>query len=62
MENTMEHLEIDGAVIEYEVHGEGEPVLLSPVSVIGDGLGRPVRDDRRWQHQRMQSADLPRFC
>lgn len=42
MENIMERLEVDGAVIEYEVHGDGEPVLLIPVSVVGDGLGRPL--------------------
>jgi pimeloyl-ACP methyl ester carboxylesterase len=38
----MEHLKIDEAVIEYEVHGNGEPVLLIPPSVIIDGLGRPL--------------------
>ncbi len=42
MENVMERLEVGGAVIEYEVHGDGEPVLLIPVSVVGDGLGRPL--------------------
>lgn len=42
MENILERLEVGGAVIEYEVHGHGEPVLLSPVSVVGDGLGRPL--------------------
>jgi len=38
----MEHLQIDDAKIEYEVHGSGEPVLLIPPSVIIDGLGRPL--------------------
>src|SRR5512138_726131 len=38
----MEHLQVDGAVIEYEVHGDGQPVLLIPLSIIGDGLGRPL--------------------
>ncbi len=38
----MEHLQVDGAVIEYEVHGDGEPVLLVPLSIVGDGLGRPL--------------------
>src|SRR5690348_14257227 len=39
---TMERLEVDDAVIEYEVQGNGEPVLLIPLSVIIDGLGRPL--------------------
>ncbi len=38
----MEYLEIDSAVIEYEVQGKGEPVLLIPLSLVGDGLGRPL--------------------
>lgn len=38
----MEHLRVDDAEIEYEVEGSGEPVLLIPLSVIGDGLGRPL--------------------
>lgn len=38
----MERLEVDDAVIEYEVQGDGEPVLLIPLSVIIDGLGRPL--------------------
>ena len=42
MENIMERLEVDDAVIEYEVHGDGEPILLIPVSVVADGLGRPL--------------------
>jgi len=38
----MEHLQIDDARIEYEVHGSGEPVLLIPLSLVADGLGRPL--------------------
>ncbi len=38
----MERLEVDGALIEYEVHGNGEPVLLIPLSIIIDGLGCPL--------------------
>lgn len=38
----MERLEVDGALIEYEVHGNGEPVLLIPAAIIIDGLGRPL--------------------
>ena len=38
----MERVEVDNAEIEYEIHGDGEPVLLIPLSVIGDGLGRPL--------------------
>ncbi len=38
----MERLGIDGATIEYEVRGDGEPVLLIPVGVVADGLGRPL--------------------
>ncbi len=38
----MEQLTVDSAVIEYQVQGNGEPVLLIPVSVIADGLGRPL--------------------
>ncbi len=39
---VMERLEVNGAVIEYQVHGEGEPVLLIPPGVIIDGLYRPL--------------------
>ncbi len=46
MENIMERLEVGGAVIEYEAHGDGEPILLIPVSVVGDGLGRPLLAQR----------------
>ena len=38
----MEFLQIDSAVIEYQVQGTGEPVLLIPLSLIADGLGRPL--------------------
>lgn len=38
----MEQLQIDSAAIEYEVQGKGEPVLLIPLSLVGDGLGRPL--------------------
>lgn len=38
----MERLQVDDAVIEYEVQGTGEPVLLVPLSVIIDGLGHPL--------------------
>src|SRR5512135_1014124 len=39
----MEHLEVDDVVMEYEVHGQGEPVLLIHLSVLADGLARPLR-------------------
>ncbi len=38
----MKQLRIDGAVIGYEVHGVGEPVLLIHVSLIPDGLSHPL--------------------
>jgi pimeloyl-ACP methyl ester carboxylesterase len=38
----MQRLEVDSVVIEYQVQGNGEPVLLIPLSVIIDGLGRPL--------------------
>ena len=38
----MEKLQVDRAVIEYEVQGKGEPVLLIPLSLVADGLGRPL--------------------
>ncbi len=38
----MEQLNVDSAVIEYQVQGEGEAVLLIPPSLIIDGLGRPL--------------------
>ena len=38
----MDRLEVDGAVIEYHVQGNGPPVLLIPVGIVADGLGRPL--------------------
>src|SRR5512135_1487030 len=38
----MEHLKIDDAMIEYQVQGHGEPVLLIHPSLIADGLDRPL--------------------
>ena len=38
----MENLQVDNAVIEYEVQGKGEPLLLVPLSLLGDGLGHPL--------------------
>ncbi len=38
----MEQLKVDSAVIEYQVQGSGEPVLLIPVGIVADGLGRPL--------------------
>jgi pimeloyl-ACP methyl ester carboxylesterase len=38
----VEHLNVDNAMIEYEVHGTGEPVLLIHVGILADGLGRPL--------------------
>ncbi len=38
----MEHFEVDAAVIEYEVRGQGEPVLLIAPSLTADGLGVPL--------------------
>ncbi len=38
----MDHFEMDGARIEYQVQGKGEPVLLIPPSLNADGLGRPL--------------------
>jgi 3-oxoadipate enol-lactonase len=38
----MEHLQIDDALIEYEIQGTGDSVLLIPPSVVNDGLGRPL--------------------
>ncbi len=37
----MERLQIDDIKIEYEVHGDGEPVLLIHVGVLADGLSHP---------------------
>ncbi len=38
----MERLEVDGTVMEYKVHGTGEPVLLIHLSVLADGLAVPL--------------------
>ncbi len=38
----MEHFEVDGAVIEYETWGDGEPVLLIHPGLCADGLGVPL--------------------
>lgn len=40
--STMERLQVDDAQIEYEVRGEGEPVLLIQLSVVADGLAYPL--------------------
>lgn len=40
--SLMERLEVDGAMIEYQVQGNGEPVLLIPPGVTIDGLGLPL--------------------
>jgi pimeloyl-ACP methyl ester carboxylesterase len=38
----MEHLNVDNAMIEYEVHGDGEPVLLIHLGTLADGVARPL--------------------
>src|SRR5512146_3148950 len=38
----MDLFEVDGAMIEYQVQGNGEPVLLIPPGVTIDGLGLPL--------------------
>jgi 3-oxoadipate enol-lactonase len=38
----MDQLVVDGAMIEYQVQGHGEPVLLIPASLLIDGLARPL--------------------
>ena len=38
----MEHLKVDSALIEYQVQGNGEAVLLIPLGVVADGLGCPL--------------------
>ena len=38
----MQRFNVDAAELEYEVRGEGEPVLLIPLSVIADGLAHPL--------------------
>ncbi len=42
MNNMMERIEIGTASIEYEVRGDGVPVLLIPVGIVADGLARPL--------------------
>ncbi len=39
---VMDRLDVDGAVIEYLVQGNGEPVLLIPMSLLSDSLGVPL--------------------
>src|SRR5512138_1188303 len=39
----MESLQVDGSAIEYEIQGNGEPVLLIPPGLVVDGLARPLR-------------------
>ena len=41
-ELVVDRIRVDGAEIAYEVRGEGEPVLLIPLSVIIDGLAHPL--------------------
>lgn len=38
----MEKLYVGSAVIQYQVQGKGEPVLLIPLSLVADGLSRPL--------------------
>ncbi len=38
----MESLQVNGAALEYQVQGNGEPVLLIPVGLVIDGLARPL--------------------
>ncbi len=38
----MERLQVNGAAFEYQVQGNGEPVLLIPVGLVIDGLARPL--------------------
>ncbi len=38
----MEHLQVNDADLEYEVRGQGEPVLLIHLSVVADGLAYPL--------------------
>ncbi len=40
----MERLDVDGATIEYQMQGAGEPVLLLHSSGVADGLARPLSD------------------
>ena len=41
----MEQLEVDGALLEYAVEGSGEPVLLIHLSMLADGLSRPLLEE-----------------
>ena len=38
----MDHIRVDDAKTAYEVRGDGEPVLLIPLSVFIDGLAHPL--------------------
>ncbi len=38
----MEFLQVDDAQIEYEVRGQGEPVLFIHLAIFADGLARPL--------------------
>ena len=38
----MKRLQVEGATIDYEVYGDGEPVLLIHLSLLPDGLIRPL--------------------
>ncbi len=42
----MEHLDVDGGSIEYQVYGKGEPILLIPPGVTIDGLAFPLLGQR----------------
>src|SRR5512142_1250885 len=42
----MERLQVDGSAIEYQVHGNGESVLLIAVGLVIDGLARPLLAER----------------
>ncbi len=44
----MERLQVDSALIEYQVRGNGEPVLLLHLSVVADGLAYPCLPSRNW--------------
>ncbi len=38
----MEQLDVNGATMQYEVHGQGEPILLIHLSGLADGLATPL--------------------
>ncbi len=42
MEDLMHRVAVDGVEMEYEVRGKGEPVLLIHLSVVAEGLARPL--------------------